>query len=318
MSNPVKLPLTYEETETSHDFVASWRGKSWEVRLQSLWSADGEAAKRASEALYVQDAVYERADERESECVERFQQALKEATPLLPHTAEGRYQAAVDAAGRVLRSVREHPTRPFVEDTLAIALRPVRRLQAGALTPDVCATLYDYHRGVWTPHLTRPQLLKIHVALATTLAALPPDDMEAFWENLTGPHALMREAMQIGLEFLTSEHAVPHLLHGLERSTDSDTSIAIVHNLARIGNPAALPQLYLLRRVAALKDWPLARRISTTIKVLEHLNRGQAHRVLLRPASHPTDAPETLLRPTAETPSDPATLLRPSPNPPNE
>ncbi len=283
----------------------------WDATLRELWSADIDTARRAAAALYAPNLPYTEPTTRESQAVLGFLHPLLEDTPHMPKTREERYQAVLVAVWRLLHRVRETPAHPFIEDSLTVALRPVGRLQAGVLTPEICAALYDFHRGVWTPHLTRPQLQKIQTAIAGALASLPPDSMQIFWDALHSQNALMRGAMCLGLEWLTSDHAVPHLLYGLDRSTRSEIRFAIVDNLARIGDPRALPHLYASRRTSALTDWPLARRISATINVIEHLNRGQEPRSLLRPAQAPPPDPTTLLRPTTETDSAPETLMRP-------
>ncbi len=280
-------------------------------RAQDFWNPRLETVRQAASDLYAPDAAGEEAGEREAEAAEMFLADLRIHSPEIPLSADRRLLALSIAAQSVLRAVRISPARPFIEDSIAIALRPVRRLRAGSLTVEVCALLYDCHRGVWAPHLTRSQQVKIHAALSLALAALPPDGMEAFWDGLHGTDALMREAMQLGLEFLTAQHAYLHLLHGLEHSNNSGIRIGIVNSMAQIGDPVALPQLYSLRRTAALKDWPLARRITAAIKVIEHLNRDREHRLLLRPASQPADSSRSLLRPASdETFSDPVTLLR--------
>jgi len=289
---------------------------AWDASFAKLWSADGTTAARAATVLYPHEPPDTEPTPRESEAILWFLQQLTTQNPHMPSTEEARYQAVVVAVWRLLHRVRETPAQPFIEDSLAVALRPIGRLQAGPLTAEICATLFDYHRGVWTPHLTRPQRQKIQGALATALASLPPDEMEVFWDNLHSSNALMRGAMCLGLEWLTSDHAVPHLLCGLDRSADSETRFAIVDNLARIGDPRALPRLYTLRRTSALTDWPLSRRISAAIGVIEHLNRGQSQRSLLRPAQAPPPDPAALLRPVAETESESATLLRPPDLPP--
>lgn len=288
---------------------------AWDSSLVKLWSADHAIAAQAATALYAAEPPDREPTARDLEAIQWFLQQLHAQDPHLPTTDEGRYQAVVVAVWRLLHRVRETPAQLFVEDSLAVALRPVGRLQAGALTPEICAILYDYHRGVGTPHLTRPQRRQIQSLLAAALASLPPEEMEVFWDNLHSSNALMRGAMCLGLEWLTSDHAVPHLLCGLDRSADSETRFAIVDNLARIGDPRALPRLYTLRRTSALTDWPLSRRISAAISVIEHLNRGQSQRSLLRPAQAPPADPTTLLRPATESDFETATLLRP-PDPP--
>jgi hypothetical protein len=291
--------------------------QTWDAHLRDLWDADRAVAGRAAASLYAPETADRDSNARDVETIARFQEQLLHRTPHLPTTPEERYRAVVIAVWSLLHEVRQRPVQDtFLEDSLAVALRPVGRLRAGMLTPEICATLYDFHRGIWTPHLTRPQRLKIQVAIAGALAALPPDAMEVFWENLHSRNELMRGAMRLGLEWLTSDHAVPHLLGGLDRSTDSDTRFAIVDNLARIGDPRALPRLYALRRTAALTDWPLSRRISAAIGVIEHLNRGQGPRSLLRPAPAPPSDPAVLLRPTTEADLAPGTLLRSADPPP--
>jgi hypothetical protein len=178
----------------------------------------------------------------------------------------------------------------------------VRRLQVGLLTAEVCAALYDFDRGVWTPHLTKPQLWTIRCALAETIAALPPEEMGPFWEHLQSPDPRIRQAMRLGLTFLRSAHAVPHLIRGLESVPDHDTRAAIVDCLEEIGDPRALGALHRLRRETARTDWTLSRHIARAISVIERQNRGNQHRTLLRP-TEPPDAPEAvLLRPAADAP----------------
>jgi hypothetical protein len=284
----------------------------WDAAFLSLWSTDPDVAIRSATNLYAPETPDGNPNARTAEAISFFLQQLHHWAPTVPSTAEERYRTVVVAVWHLVRRVRRTPAQPFIEDSLAIALRPVGRLQAGALTAEICAALYDYHRGVWTPHLTRPQRQRIQWALAAALASLPPDEMEVFWDNLHSSNALMRGAMCLGLEWLTSDHAVPHLLSGLDRSTDSETRFAIVDNLARIGDPRALPRLYTLRRLSALTDWPLARRVSAAIEVIERLNRGQAQRSLLRPAQAPPPDPGTLLRSTNESDRSSDSLLHPT------
>ena len=284
---------------------------AWDAFLRELWNSDG-SADRAAAALYASEKALVAGEAHDSETYRGFLDQLREYAPVSPATPEERYRAVVETVRYLLRQVRARPAQPFLDDSLAAALRPIGRLHAGTLTSEVCAALYDYHRGAWTPYLTRAQRQKVQQALATALASLPPDEMEFFWENLHNGNALMRGALRLGLEWLTSDHAVPHLLCGLDRTEDSDTRCALVDNLARIGDPRALPYLYALRLTMAVSDWPLARRISTAIGVIEHLNRGRTQRSLLRPADAPPLDPAVMLRPASGADTAPATLLRSS------
>lgn len=271
----------------------------WDGLLQTLWSASHGTGLKVATGLYAPD-IREAADalpNTAERLAQGFWRTLSMWKPRPPETPEGRYEAVIAVVWRVLWMVRKAPPqRPFVEEVLAAALRPVRRLRAGLLTPEVCALLYDYYRGVWAAHLTRPQLQMIRNALAGTLAALPPDEMDTFWEKLQSPKEMVREAMRLGLEDLRDAHAVPHLLRGLEQSQDTAVRHSIVDCLEQIADPRAIAALTRLRRETALPDWMLARRISRAIRVIEQQNRGRQHRLLLRPAE---DAPD-LLRPLSD------------------
>lgn len=281
----------------------------WDGCLRELWRSETSAGS-VTTALFKSETARDGLNECEADAAMQFERQLMERVPRMPSTSGERYQAVVIAVWELLRGVRAKKSQPFLDESLAVALRPAGRLRAGMLTPEICATLYDYHRGAWTAHLTRVQRRKIETALAAVLASVPSEDMDVFWENLHSGSALMRGAMRLGLEWLSSDHAVSHLLCGLDLSTDSDTRVAIVDHLARIGDSRALPRLYALRRSSARTDWPLARRISAAISVIEYLDQGQSQRSLLRPAQFlPNNA--TLLRPTVEGDPESSTLLRP-------
>ncbi|HZT43131.1 MAG TPA: HEAT repeat domain-containing protein [Chthonomonadaceae bacterium] len=285
--------------------------RKWDPHLQALWSGSQGAGQQIAIGLYAPDMreAAEALPNTAERLAQGFWRTLNMWKPRPPESPEGRYEAVVAVVWRVLWMVRKAPPqRPFVEEVLAAALRPVRRLRAGLLTPEVCALLYDYYRGVWAAHLTRPQLQTIRDALACTLAALPPDEMDAFWEKLQSPKEMMRAAMRLGLEDLRDAHAVPHLLRGLEQSQDTAVRHSIVDCLEQIADPRAIAALIRLRRETALPDWMLARRIARAIRVIEQQNRGGQHRLLLRPAE---EAPD-LLRPVADPPDDgKRDLLRP-------
>jgi hypothetical protein len=319
--DPESSPPPEEENRTTPLTVLG-EGKgaqnAGERLLQDLWGSSLSVGLQAARLFYAPDAGELPLPDVEEELTTTFWRLLTSHCPQRPESDAEAYQAILRVVGKILHSVREAPTAPFVEDLLSVALRPVRKLQAGVLTPEICAALYDFDRGLWTPHLTKPQLFTIEMALAETIAALPPDEMEDFWENLQSPKPGLRQAMRLGLTFLRSAHAVPHLLRGLQALTDHETRAAIVDCLEEISDPRALEVLHRLRRETAQSDWTLSRHLARAIRVIERQNRGNQHRTLLRPTQPPANPEETLLRPAADPPDavqrraeeDRATLLR--------
>lgn len=292
----------------------------WDARLQRLWDSSLETALEAAGQLYAPDVYLPEAGEEDALpwltelLTTTFWRTLMDMHGL-PDSPLARYESAVAAVEYVLHMMRHFPPNtPFVEERLAVALRPVRRLRAGMMTAEVCATLYDYHRGIWKPHLTKPQLWIIRTALAQTIAALPPDAMDVFWEQLQSPVPMVRQAMLLGLEDLRDAHAVPHLLRGLEQSHDHDTRHAIVDCLEQIGDPRAIAGLTHLRRDTAYSDWTLSRHIQRAIRVIELHNRGRHHRQLLRASEMPPENDRMLVHPTESpaTGGEETDLLRPA------
>ena len=298
----------------------------WDVCLRALWSPSLSVALAAAGDLFASDTLRDEGGvERaatpgrvESHVCAEFWRLLTSRQTRVPDTALARYQCVAVTLWRLLRTMRQSPTAPFVEEHIAVAMRGARALHAGMLAPEVCATLYDFHRGLWTPHLTKPQLWILRTALAQTLAALPPDTLGPFWDGLQSQDTMMQRAMTLGLEFLKSAHAVPHLLVGLDRTRDHAVRASIVECLEQIGDPHALPTLARVRRETAGTDWTLSRQIARAIRVIEQQNPGAQVRVLLRPSDTPPDYDDLLLRPAANAPEDTATppdraaLLRPA------
>ena len=285
-------------------------------QLPLLWSERLSLALETAGALYTPDDDARLAhQETEEKVILHFWRLLIKAAPRLPELPEARYRIVVQTIQRILTIVRQTPTDVAAEEFLAVALRPIRKLALGGLTDDVCAALIDYRRGHWTPYLNRPQLHVIETALARTVAALPPDDMEPFWENMHSSDPMARSAMLLGLRFISTAHAVPHLLHGLERSHDHALRAAIVDHLEEIAEPSAIPTLTRLHRETATTDWSLSRQIARAIRVIEKQNAGGNHRTLLRPAITPAMTDNLLLRPVrGANPTDAADLLRPAPD----
>ena len=305
------------DSATLADAGASWTPAPatlslWDDRLRALWSPSLSVALAAAGELFTPDDPESGTDGQPDEAPDRvashvsaeFWRLLTSRQKHLPDTPLARYQCVVATVWRLLRAMRQSPSAPFVEEHLAVALRAVRALKAGMLAPEVCAALYDFHRGWWGAYLTKPQLWTLRTALAQTLAALPPDTLGPFWDGLQSRNPMMQRAMSLGLEFLRSAHAVPHLLHGLEQARDHATRAAIVEALEQVADPHALSALARLRRETAGSDWTLSRQIARTIRVIEQQNPGAHVRVLLRPSDTPPDYDSLLLRPALHAPED--------------
>lgn len=304
-------PISLETAGPSPEVAARW-----DHTFGDLWDTSLSRALQAAGELYQRDGADVVLDTEVAETLPLiFWRTLTSQQPHMPETVETRYVAILRAVWLVLRAVRNAPANPSMVPNLVVALRPVRWLRAGALTPEICAALYDYNRGVWWPYLSMPQMWEIRTALARTIAALPPDEMDAFWENLCSPDTARRHAMLEGLKFLRSAHAVPHLLRGLERSGDHAIRSAIVDCLEEIADPRAIATLARLRQETAHGDWTLSRHIARAIRVIEQQNRGRSHRTLLRPAQTPPEEAASLLRPAADSSDAPdgqgKQLLRP-------
>ena len=304
------LPPLPDDAQTGEEQEASWTPSpealsAWDAKLCDLWSPSLSVALAAAGDLFAPLKPDPDSPERvEAHVSAEFWRLLTSRQKHLPQTALARYQCVVATVWRLLRAMRQSPTAPFVEEHLAVALRAVRVLRAGMLTPEVCAAIYDFHRGLWSPYLTKPQLYILRTALSETLAGLPPDTMQSFWDGLESRNQTMQRAMMLGLTLLREAHAVPHMLIGLEQTCTHAARAAIVEALEEIGDPHALGALARLRRETAGYDWTLSRQIARTIRVIEQQNPGAHVRTLLRASDTPPDFDLLLLRPAAHTPAD--------------
>jgi hypothetical protein len=312
-SDPMDKNGDAMENATMAVSVGSITLNEWlDSHLPLLWHEKLSTALAMARELYAPDNDAYLADPDSEEKVSlHFWRLLIKATPRLPDLPEARFRVVVQTIQRILNVVRQTPTDPFAQEFLVIALRPIRRLALGGLTDEVCAALIDYHSGHWTPYLTRPQLYAIENTLAKTVAALPPNNMEPFWELLNCPDPRTRNAMLLGLRYISAAHAVSHLLHGLEHTQDHALRAAFVDHIEKIGEPSTIPTLTRLRRETAATDWPLSRQIGRAIRVIEKQNAGGNYRTLLRPATPTPTQDEGLLRPAIGAPlTDSADLLR--------
>ncbi len=287
------LPPLPDDAQAVEEQEASWTPSpevlsAWDAKLCDLWSPSLSVALSAAGELFAPLKPDPDSPERvEAHVSAEFWRLLTSRQKHLPNTALARYQCVVATVWRLLRAMRQSPTAPFVEEHLAVALRAVRVLRAGMLTPEVCAAIYDFHRGLWSPYLTKPQIYILRTALSETLAGLPPDTMQSFWDGLESRNQTMQRAMLLGLTLLREAHAVPHMLIGLEQTCTHAARTAIVEALEEIGDPHALGALARLRRETAGYDWTLSRQIARTIRVIEQQNPGAHVRVLLRRVRHP-------------------------------
>lgn len=289
------------------------------ARLAQLWSPETVEAVEFATGLYAPseetriESLGPMGKGVQEEMGTRLQHLVAQLHPALPETFAERFAVLIEAVGWLLRIVRQSSADPGMEERLVVALRPIRRLRLSLLAQEVCDTLYDSRRGIWLMHLSKSQMLAIEQALGMTVAALPPDEMEPFWQGLQGEDTMRRNAMLLGLKYLRSTHAVPHLLHGLEYLTDHTARAAIVDCLEQISEASSLETLARLRRETAAADWTLSRHIARAMRVIEQQNQGRLQRILLRPSDAPMD-PDRLLRPAEPIPphADTDELLRQS------
>ncbi len=231
----------------------------------------------------------------------------------LPAEPEMLRFCVAEAVTRVLRTYRLAPAMPFSEEYLEVALRPVPRLDTGVLATEVCAILHDFHRGIWAPHLRKPQMLRLEEAVARALSALPAAEMDLFWDWFESADAMRRSSAERGLAFLTLAHRVDHLLYGLVRSRDHRLRARIVDDLETMADARAIPTLARMQPDLARTDWTLARQVLRVLRVLDLQNPGLATRTLLRSTSGRTPEGE-LVRPVPESSANKSNrteLLRP-------
>jgi hypothetical protein len=194
-------------------------------------------------------------------------------------------------------------------EALEALLLSLPRLASGGWTTLFCEVLRFYSH--WDGALAKPQLWRIRLALAETLPALPPNDLAPFWALLQDETSDPRRAMQIGVEILASQHAVAHLVAGLEFCHKHNARAFIADQLEMVGEVSALPTLYRVYRECAKTDWTLARHIARVIHIIETRPSSET-RQLLRPSKTPPQAYHDLLRPVEPETS----LVRPADPPP--
>ena len=286
-----------------------------ELYLPQLWDASLSASMAAALMAYRSDGGDSiRVEEPTNQTAMEFRRLLIADNPQLPETTAGIYMAVVRAAWQILRRARLDRQNPHWIAYFLVALRPVRRFQAGILTAEICAALHDFCWNGAIVKLKKPDRYRLEDALALTLAALPAGELGLYWENLQSDNPQIRQSMRYGLKFFRSAHAAPHLLATLEKVRDHDIRAEIVDILEQIGEPSAIPVLTRLKKETAVTDWPLSRQIGRAIKVIERQDRNLHYGTLLRPSEAPPTIVKELLRPAGFTPfhaeRDRAELLR--------
>ncbi len=282
-----------------------------QAKWTELWSGDAALVTDTALRLFA-PLPGEPANPAEASRIfaQEFSTRLKQDFPHLPGDERAIRRVLIMLVGTMLKRERTVPSSQFRHLRYLAILRPVRRLHAGELTEEICAGLYDYHRGVWEGRLSRYELYCVRVGLAQTLSDLPPDDLGFFWKTLREGDTMHRHAMLHGFSFLRSSHSVPHLLEGFRRSPEHTIRAAIVDCLEQIGVPEALPMLIELKRETAYTDWTLSRHIARAIRVIEMHNRNHIQQQLLRPTSPPPQDDRGLLRPALDNEIEQKELLR--------
>ncbi len=309
--------------DAAQDYPNAHSVLTTELYLPELWNASLDTSIAAALMAYRSDGDDSiQASEPLHETAMQFRRFLIADKPQMPQTAAGVYLAVLSAAWRVLRRARLDRQNPHWIAYFLIALRPVRRFQAGVLTAEICAALHDFLWDSRVAKLNKPDRYRLEDALAMTLAALPPGELIPYWQNLTSDNPQLRQSMRYGLKFFRSAHAVPHLLTTLENVPDHDIRAQIVDILEQIGEPSAIPVLMRLKKQTALTDWPLSRHIGRAIKVIERQDKNHHYGTLLRPSEAPPAIEKELLRPAGsanlDAERDRADLLRPNGTPTNE
>ncbi len=285
--------------------------------LSVLWSEDQEAAMHCAQALFTPCVLphYTPHPDIVEQTAHNFIASLIQINPEMPESSESIREAIVIAIRTLLHDLRRYPSEPFVEEYIDTALWSVFHLEAGELTESVCDILTDFCSGIWTLHLTKPQLYIIEKALARSLVAIPCEQMDIYWLRMQSGEEHQRKAMSFGLGYLSTAHAVPHLNYGLKFLKEHALRREILIRMEEIADPRCLPTLFKMRQEISQTDWTLTRLILRVIRVVEMVNRGGYQQTLLRPSTTKRNADEYLLHPAngnrSNMESDISTLLRP-------
>ena len=208
-----------------------------------------------------------------------LEQAIREHFTPIPH---------VEAGSRVANLLAQFPQNPSAE-----------------FVPLLCDALY-YHRQ-WDGVAPKPQQWILRWAVEAILPRFASKDLSEFWNRLQSSHEPERTAMELGLELLTAQHALEHLLFGLEFCRQHEARAKIVRDLEKVGDSSVLPRLFLTYRHSAEHDWALGRQIERALRSILDRTDVETARTLLRSSHEPY---EELLRNVAKPHSDTTGLLK--------
>jgi hypothetical protein len=153
-----------------------------------------------------------------------------------------------------------------------------------------------------------------------TLAALPPNELALFWENLSSDHSASRVDLLPVLDYLNDVRALPYLIALLEKRGDwADREMvgwAVVRAFEHVGDrkagdalreiiASASPQREASAKRAIPTSAELAREAHRVLEAIERNKNMQQGHVLLRPARSPGSG---LLRPADRIPEEAARL----------
>lgn len=169
--------------------------------------------------------------------------------------------------------------------------------------PLVCDILYCYRQ--WDGVAQKPQQWTLRCAIEATLPRFAPEDLAELWNRLQLPQEPQYSAMEIGLELLAAQHALEHLLFGLEYCRQHAARAKIVNDIEKAGDSSVLPRLFRAYHQAAEQDWALGRRIERALRSILGRTDVEVARTLLRSSHEPY---EELLRNVGKPPEDESLL----------
>ena len=169
------------------------------------------------------------------------------------------------------------------------ALLAAMRLRSGEVHEALCDLLWNLSAVAGVGRLNPQDTLLLMNSAGQALAAMPPDEIPAFWAALSHPHATRRNAVSPALPHLSDRRAVPYLLEALPLQKP-DVAERVIVALGRLADVSALPLLAEFGRNAN--------------RVLSRAAKAAAAAILRAQQQHPV---QTLLRPAAP---DPRELLR--------
>ncbi len=192
------------------------------------------------------------------------------------------------------------------------AVLAARRLRSGEVHGALCQLLWNLSAVAGVGRLNPQDTLLLMDLAGRAVAALPPDEIPAFWEALSHPNATRRSAVSPALPHLSDCRAVRYLLAALPHQ-HPDVAERIIACLGRLADPQALP---LLGEFSRSSDRVLKRAAQVAIDTIHRAHKHHPVQTLLRPSA---PNPQELLRSIGTRPDTEAdALLRPLAEPEHE